>query len=59
MVRLFRPGPIELPENRAAFAKPVDYDPAQYELLLRNFEAGDHRGTVECGQARTQRQPGE
>ncbi|MBW3543499.1 MAG: FAD-dependent oxidoreductase, partial [Planctomycetes bacterium] len=23
--------------------KPADYDPQRYELLLRNFEAGDHR----------------
>jgi hypothetical protein len=28
------------PENRIPFAKPSDYDPLQYELLLRNFEAG-------------------
>ncbi len=30
-------------ENRVPFVKPDDYDPAQYELLLRNFEAGDYR----------------
>jgi hypothetical protein len=29
------------PENRIPFAKPADYDPLQYELLLRNFEAGE------------------
>ncbi len=28
------------PENRIPFAKPAGYDPLQYELLLRNFEAG-------------------
>lgn len=31
------------PENRAPFAKPADYDEAKYELLFRNFEAGDGR----------------
>jgi len=30
----------KLPENRVAFAKPAKYDPKQYELLLRVFEAG-------------------
>jgi hypothetical protein len=29
--------------NRRPFAKPAAYDPARYELLLRNFEAGDER----------------
>lgn len=29
------------PENRIAFAKPDSYDPLVYELLLRNFEAGE------------------
>ncbi|TWU16711.1 FAD-dependent oxidoreductase [Planctomycetes bacterium Poly21] len=29
------------PENRIAFAKPDGYDPLVYELLLRNFEAGE------------------
>lgn len=28
------------PENRIPFEKPVDYDSLDYELLLRNFEAG-------------------
>lgn len=28
------------PQNRIPFAKPAGYDPLQYELLLRNFEAG-------------------
>jgi len=27
-------------ENRLALAKPDNYDPSQYELLFRNFEAG-------------------
>ena len=31
------------PQNRQPFAKPDDYDPLEYELLLRNFEAGDMR----------------
>lgn len=30
----------KLPENRVAFSKPAKYDPKQYELLLRVFEAG-------------------
>ena len=29
------------PENRIPFAKPAGYDPLVYELLLRNFEAGE------------------
>ncbi len=33
----------DVPENRRAWPKPEGYDPTQYELLLRNFEAGDHR----------------
>jgi hypothetical protein len=32
-----------VPENRVPFPKPADYDEKQYELLLRNFEAGDLR----------------
>ncbi|MEO2045292.1 MAG: FAD-dependent oxidoreductase [Pirellulales bacterium] len=28
------------PENRIPFSKPAHYDPLDYELLLRNFEAG-------------------
>jgi hypothetical protein len=31
------------PENRVPFPKPEDYDEAKYELLFRNFEAGDLR----------------
>ncbi len=29
------------PENRIPFQKPEGYDPLMYELLLRNFEAGE------------------
>ena len=29
------------PDNRIAFTKPVGYDPEWYELLVRNFEAGE------------------
>lgn len=31
------------PDNRIPFAKPEGYDPLWYELLLRNFEAGERR----------------
>ncbi len=31
------------PANRRPWPKPADYDPLLYELLLRNFEAGDER----------------
>lgn len=30
------------PENRIPFARPDGYDPLMYELLLRNFEAGEN-----------------
>ncbi len=30
-------------DNRRPWPKPANYDEKQYELLLRNFEAGDHR----------------
>lgn len=33
----------QTPGNRAPFAKPVGYREADYELLFRNFEAGDLR----------------
>lgn len=39
----FRMCTTDVPENRVAWAKPANYDPAWFELLLRNFEAGDHR----------------
>jgi hypothetical protein len=32
-----------VPANRVPFPKPADYDEKRYELLLRNFEAGDLR----------------
>ena len=31
------------PDNRRPWPKPDDYDARRYELLLRNFEAGDER----------------
>ncbi len=31
------------PANRRPWTKPADYDPQRYELLLRNFDAGDER----------------
>jgi hypothetical protein len=39
----FRLCTTDVAENRRAWAKPANYDPRWYELLLRNFEAGDHR----------------
>jgi hypothetical protein len=33
----------DVPENRRAWPKPAGYDEKRYELLLRNFEAGDDR----------------
>lgn len=33
----------DVKENQIPFEKPEGYDPLQYELLLRNFEAGDMR----------------
>jgi len=33
----------DIAENRRPWPKPADYDPSRYELLLRNFEAGDKR----------------
>ena len=32
-----------VPENRVPFPKPDNYDENRYELLFRNFEAGDLR----------------
>ncbi len=37
----FRICATNLPANRRPWPRPADYDPQQYELLLRNFEAGD------------------
>ena len=39
----FRMCTTDVPENQAEWVRPADYDPVWYELLLRNFEAGDHR----------------
>ena len=39
----FRMCTTDIPENRRAWDKPANYDPQWFELLLRNFEAGDHR----------------
>ncbi|MGE0144880.1 MAG: FAD-dependent oxidoreductase [Planctomycetota bacterium] len=33
----------DVPDNRLPWPKPANYDEAEFELLLRNFEAGDHR----------------
>jgi len=33
----------DVEENRRDWPKPANYDPLRYELLLRNFEAGDLR----------------
>ncbi|MGC1273786.1 MAG: FAD-dependent oxidoreductase [Planctomycetaceae bacterium] len=38
-----------VPENRVPFSKPADYDEAKYELLFRNFEAGDLRVPMHPG----------
>lgn len=39
----FRMCMSNVPKNRVPFPKPDGYDEQQYELLLRNFEAGDLR----------------
>jgi hypothetical protein len=39
----FRMCTTDVPENRLDWPKPDGYDPARYELVLRNCEAGDHR----------------
>lgn len=39
----FRMCMTNVDENRVPFTKPANYDPLRYELLLRNFEAGDLR----------------
>jgi len=39
----FRMCTTDVPENRRPWPKPEGYDEKVYELLLRNFEAGDHR----------------
>jgi len=39
----FRLCTTDIAANRRAWPKPPHYDEKTYELLLRNFEAGDHR----------------
>ncbi|MFN9720225.1 MAG: FAD-dependent oxidoreductase [Planctomycetota bacterium] len=39
----FRMCMSNVPANRIPFPKPVNYDEGRYELLFRNFEAGDLR----------------
>lgn len=39
----FRMCTTDVPENRIDWPKPATYDERTYELLLRNFEAGDRR----------------
>jgi hypothetical protein len=39
----FRMCLTDVPENRIPFKKPDGYDPMRYELLLRNFEAGENK----------------
>jgi hypothetical protein len=39
----FRMCTTDIPENRAEWTQPAGYDERVYELLLRNFDAGDHR----------------
>lgn len=39
----FRMCTTDVPENRREWPRPDGYDAARFELLLRNFEAGDHR----------------
>ncbi len=39
----FRLCATDVPENRRPWTKPENYNPERYELLLRNFEAGDDR----------------
>jgi hypothetical protein len=42
----FRMCMTNVASNRRPFAKPADYDESRYELLLRNFEAGDGRTPI-------------
>jgi hypothetical protein len=39
----FRMCLTDRPENRISFEKPADYNEINYELLLRNYEAGEKR----------------
>ena len=45
----FRMCMSRVPQNQVPFAKPVGYDELWYELLLRNFEAGDLRLPLSLG----------
>ncbi len=45
----FRMCMTDHPENRIEFQKPEEYDPLWYELLLRNFEAGERRVPLSIG----------
>ena len=45
----FRMCMTDYPENRIAFVKPENYNPSWYELLLRNFEAGERRVPLSIG----------
>jgi hypothetical protein len=45
----FRMCMTDHPENRIEFHKPEGYDPMWYELLLRNFEAGERRVPLSIG----------
>lgn len=45
----FRMCMTDHPENRIAFHKPDGYEPLWYELLLRNFEAGERRVPLSIG----------
>lgn len=45
----FRMCMTDHPENRIEFQKPEGYDPLWYELLLRNFEAGERRVPLSIG----------
>ena len=38
----FRMCLTDVPENRVAYPKPENYDEQEYELLFRNFEAGEN-----------------
>lgn len=45
----FRMCMTDHPENRIEFHKPDGYDPMWYELLFRNFEAGERRVPLSIG----------
>ena len=45
----FRSCLTDVPENRIPFAKPEGYDERDYEILFRNFEAGEKRSPLGHG----------